>query len=132
MKRLFYAVFLALLMPSAGAEEASGASLYVKISPGLVINYGAPSINRLKYAKVGMSVRVEDGAASDAVEHHLPALQDSMIMLLSGHPEDGIRTLRGKERIRKEALKRMRELLNREEGSPFIEDVLFDNFVVQR
>ena len=53
-------------------------------------------------------------------------------MLLSAHPEEGIRTVKGKERIRKEALKRMRELLNREEGAPLIEDVRFENFVVQR
>ena len=132
MYRLLVAVCAVFIVHTSAAEESGGEALCVKITPGLVINYGAPSINRLKYAKVGMSVRVGDAEASDVVEHHLPALQDSMVMLLSAHPEEGIRTVKGKERIRKEALKRMRELLNREEGAPLIEDVLFENFVVQR
>lgn len=126
-------VLIVMLAAPAGAEEADGeGAFYVKISRGLVINYGAPSINRLRFAKVGMSVRVSSGEASDAVEHHLPLLQDSMIMLLSGYAEDAMRTVRGKEKIRKSALKQMRELLQKEEGEPYVEDVLFDNFVVQR
>ena len=132
MYRLLVAVCAVFIVHTSAVEESGGEALYVKITPGLVINYGAPTINRLKYAKVGMSVRVGDAEASDIVEHHLPAMQDSMVMLLSAHPEEGIRTVKGKERIRKEALKRMRELLNREEGAPLIEDVLFENFVVQR
>ena len=127
MYRLLVAVCAVFIVHTSAAEESGGEALYVKITPGLVINYGAPSINRLKYAKVGMLVRAGDAEASDVVEHHLPALQDSMVMLLSAHPEEGIRTVKGKE-----ALKRMRELLNREEGAPLIEDVLFENFVVQR
>ena len=61
-----------------------------------------------------MSVSVQSGGASDAVEHHLLLLQNSMIMLLSGHAEDKMRTVRGKEKIRKSALKQMRELLQEE------------------
>ena len=48
------------------------------------------------------------------VEDNLPLLQNSMIMLLSGHAEDKMRTVRGKEKIRKSALKQMRELLQEE------------------
>ena len=109
-------VLFVLLANSAIAQESGdeGTALYVQISPGLVVNYGEPGINRLKFAKVGMSVRVQSGGASDAVEHHLPLLQNSMIMLLSGHAEDKMRTVRGKEKIRKSALKQMRELLQEE------------------
>tara|TARA_B100000530_G_C15521794_1_gene314908 strand:- start:174 stop:359 length:186 start_codon:yes stop_codon:yes gene_type:complete len=42
--------------------------------------------------------------------------------------EDALRVIRGREKMRKIALKQM---LAREEGDPCFEDVLFDNFVLQ-
>jgi len=68
MARILVILF-ALLGPAAGAEYADDASgwLYVKISPRLVIKYGETSINRLRYAKGGMSIRVSEDDASDAL-----------------------------------------------------------------
>ncbi len=126
-------IALLLSLPVVGAlAEEGGGPVFVRITSGVVINYGAPSINRLKFAKVGLSVQVGSIESSEIVEYHLPLLKDSIIMMLSGYPEVQIRSAKGKEAIRVAALEKMQTLMEREEGDPVIEEVLFDNFVIQR
>lgn len=126
-------IALLLSLPVVGAlAEEGGGPVFVRITSGVVINYGAPSINRLKFAKVGLSVQVGSIESSEIVEYHLPLLKDSIIMMLSGYPEVQIRSAKGKEAIRVAVLEKMQTLMEREEGDPVIEEVLFDNFVIQR
>jgi len=37
----------------------------------------------------------------------------------------------GKEKLRQEALKQLQQVMNDEEGKPIVEDLLFNNLIVQ-
>ena len=67
-----------------------------------------------------------------AARYHLPALRNSLVLLLSRQDEVTVSTGSGREAIREEALVELRALLKTEEGQPYIDDLMFTNFVVQR
>lgn len=116
----------------ASAEDESKEVMYVRISKGLVVNYGEPSIGRLRYLKVAVDVRVGTGEEAELVELHMPALKDSLILLLSAQEETSIRTGDGKEAVRLEALSNYKKIMTEETGLPIIQDLLFGSFIVQR
>ncbi len=79
-----------------------------------------------------MTVRVSDKDAEYATRYHLPALRNRLVMLLSRQDESTVSSSYGRETIKAEALQELREVLQREEGEGYIEDLMFTNFVVQR
>ncbi|MAT83013.1 MAG: flagellar basal body-associated protein FliL [Gammaproteobacteria bacterium] len=105
---------------------------YVPLQPSFVTNFGDAGNGRLKFVKADVSVRVSSSDAAAAARYHLPALRNAIVLLLSRQDESTIATGTGREAIRAEALAELRGILEAEEGEPFIEDVLFTNFIVQR
>lgn len=105
---------------------------YVKLTKGMVINYGEPSANRLKYLKVAVDVRVKSADAADLVEYHQPALLDALVMLFTSTEDMMVKTVDGKEAIRQQALDQVRNVMLAEVGDQVVEDLLFSSFVVQR
>lgn len=119
----------------AAEEEVSGGTgdvQYVPLQPSFIINFGDGDGARLQYVKADVAVRVSSSAAASAARYHLPALRNALVLLLSRQDESTVSTGSGREALRAEALAAMRSILEEEEGKPFIEDVLFTNFIVQR
>lgn len=123
-------VLAALVLSSITRAESN--TQYVPLSKGLVVNYGEPSLKRLKYLKVAVDVRVESAADAELVEYHRPALLDSLVRVFTASEDETIRTGEGKEAIRQLALERLQTVMKAEEGDVIIEDLLFSAFVVQR
>ncbi|MEZ5559250.1 MAG: flagellar basal body-associated FliL family protein [Pseudomonadales bacterium] len=126
------AVALLLAWAAAGAEEAASEVRYVELQPAFVTNFGISDNGRLQYVKADVSVRVDSQAGEMAARTHLPALRNAMVLLLSRQDEASVSTSSGREAIRAEALADLRAVLEQEEGQPYIEEVLFTNFIVQR
>ncbi|MCR9259909.1 MAG: flagellar basal body-associated FliL family protein [Pseudomonadaceae bacterium] len=133
-----FAVLAAFIIP-AQAEEAEdvpeaigGVVRYVELKPSFVTNFGVSDSGRLRYIKADVTVRVANKEAEYAARYHLPALRNSLVMLLSRQDESTVSSSSGRETIKVEALQELREILEREEGAGHIEDVMFTNFVVQR
>lgn len=113
------------------AESAPADSEYLEFKPAFVTNYGGPG--PLHYLKADIVVRVTGGErGTTAVRRHMPQLRHQVVMLLSRQEAEDIATMEGKELLRQQALAAVREVLEREEGRPFIEDLLFNNFIIQR
>lgn len=138
--RSIIVLWLALAAPGLAAQQApeTGAPgdqaeiRYVPLDPSFVANYGGSDNGRLQFVRAEVSVRVDSQQASAAVLYHLPALRHALVMLLSRQEEAGVSTSTGREAIRAEALAELRAILEAEEGKPYIEDVLFTDFIVQR
>jgi flagellar FliL protein len=111
--------------------ESKGTS-YLKLSNDMVVNYGEPSLGRLRYLKFAVNVRVEHSNIGSIVGYHQPALLDALIILFSSQPDARVNSAAGKEEIRQLALTELRRVMKREEGEEYIEDLLFVRFVVQR
>ena len=130
----FIWVLIALLIisPNVLAEEDAKAAVYVKLSKGMVVNYGQPSLSRLKYMKIAIQVRLQSAVAAESIEYHMPALLDSLITLFSACEENLVNSSGGREEIRKLALETVQRVIKQEEGEPLIQDLLFGSFIVQR
>lgn len=133
--RLFILILLAPLiaLPLAAAEEAAEDAdgiRYIELKPAFVTNYGGPG--RLKYIKTEISLRVDTQQAYRLVRHHMPSLRHALIMVLTQQTDDSVDTMEGKEQIRMQSLSSLQEIMKQEEGEPYIEDVLFSSFFVQR
>ncbi|WP_380736107.1 flagellar basal body-associated FliL family protein [Simiduia curdlanivorans] len=113
------------------AEAATGQALYIPLLPPFVVNYGG--VGRLRYLKAELTVRVGDISAAQSVRHHMPAIRDKIVTLLSQQEELVIDTQEGKEQLRQDALKEIRQVIELEQGSESgVVDLFFDNFIVQR
>jgi len=126
-------LILAGFVMSGSATASDGdVALYVKISQGMVLNYGEPSLNRLKYIKIGLNARVANAEEAEIIEYHMPAIKDRLVTIFSSQDEVTIRSPEGKEKIRQAALAELQALIKKEQGEPIIDDLLFGRFVVQR
>jgi flagellar FliL protein len=105
---------------------------YVRLTKAMVINYGEPSLSRLKYLKVAVDVRVSSASAADLVEYHRPMLLDALVTVFTDSEAEVIKSAGGKEEIRQHALAELQRVMKSEEGDQVIEDLLFSSFVVQR
>ncbi|MFT4799559.1 MAG: flagellar basal body-associated protein FliL, partial [Candidatus Azotimanducaceae bacterium] len=81
MKRLL--LILASVVCCSQELLAESDTQYVRLTKAMVINYGEPSLSRLKYMKVAVDVRVPTASAADLVEYHIPALLDAVVTVFS-------------------------------------------------
>ena len=142
LKRLFLSWVLGFVLFNlalgAAAEDAAAPEAptevvrYVELTPTFVTNYGISDSGHLRYIKADVTVRVNNKEAEYAARYHLPALRDSIVLLLARQDESTIATVTGRETIKAEALDELRAILQREEGEAHIVDLMFTNFVVQR
>ncbi|MFT5208415.1 MAG: flagellar basal body-associated protein FliL [Flavobacterium sp.] len=125
-------IVLLILSPNVMAEDEARAAVYVKLTKGMAVNYGQPSLSRLKYMKIAVQVRLQNVVEAEAIEHHLPALLDSLITLFSSSEESLVNSTGGREEIRKRALETVQRVMKREEGQSIVQDLLFGSFIIQR
>ncbi len=112
---------------SAPAEPISPTS-YVSLVPAIVGNYGAGS--KLKYYKADIALRVKTENV-DKVQYHEPLIRDQLIQLFAQQTDTDMNESDGKEAVRKAALLQVQQVLSQEEGETLVEDLLFNNLVVQ-
>nr|WP_294972421.1 flagellar basal body-associated protein FliL [uncultured Pseudomonas sp.] len=117
----------------AVAEEAKPADakkpVFVDLTPALVGNYGSGP--RLKYFKADIALKVTGKEASEKVEHHEPLIRNQLVMLFAQQTDDSLGSVEGKEKLRQDALKQVQDVLRQEEGQPLVDDLLFNNLIVQ-
>ena len=134
MKYLISMFFcLALAGPALAEEPAEDAAatqtLYYALTPAMVGNYG--SGERLKYYKADVALRISSKEVEDRVKHHEPLIRHQLVMLFSQQTDETLSGPEAKEQLRQEALRQVREVLEQEEGKPLIDDLLFNNLIIQ-
>ena len=136
VKRLT-ALLLALTLPllaMANEEEEPKEGeapkvAYIDLVPSLVGNYGAGP--RLKYYKADISLRVSGPEAEEKVTRHEPLIRNQLVMLFSQQTDESLGSADAKEKLRQEALRQVQQVLHSEEGTPLVDDLLFNNLIVQ-
>lgn len=112
-----------------GAERENTGAIYIPIKPPFVVNYGGPG--RLRYLKVDLAVRLADSKAAGSVRHHMPYIRNNLVMLFSAQTEESIGSQEGKEALRREALREVRQVLRKEDGQEGVVDLYFNSIVTQ-
>lgn len=131
VKYLFALLLAVTLSATAFAKQeatASSPTAYVNLNPAIVGNYGAGT--KLKYYKADIALRVLTEHV-DTVKYHEPLIRDQLIQLFAQQKDEDMNSQAGKEAVRQAALQQVQQILSQEEGSPLVEDLLFNNLVIQ-
>ncbi|MGB4075980.1 flagellar basal body-associated FliL family protein [Pseudomonas sp.] len=138
--KVWIALLLALSLPliaqassdeeaEEGKEGAAPVVSYVTLVPALVGNFGEGP--KLKFFKADLSLRVTGADVEAKVKHHEPLIRNQLVMLFSQQTEEAMAAAGARETLRAEALKQVQGVLTQEEGKPLVEDLLFNNLIIQ-
>jgi flagellar FliL protein len=126
---------LALMLPMAAmAEEAKEGEpkvSYISLTPPFVGNYALDGGSKLRVYKADVALRVNSDAAAAAVRHHEPLIRNQLVALFTQQNLESMSNVEAKEKLRQEALKQVQQVLETEEGKPTVDDLLFNNLIVQ-
>ena len=113
----------------AEQEAAPPQSIYIDLEPEFVINFRDKN-DRAKFLKTELSVATTQEDVEEAVGRHMPAIRNSLVLLLSRQIYDDLVPHEGKERLRAEALSEVQAVLKAQIGKPGVDDLYFSNFVM--
>ena len=102
---------------------------YVSLSPPFVVNFEDQSL--VRFLQVTVEVMTRDPAMVAEIEHHMPRIRNSLVLLFSSQNYQTLSTSEGKVQIRKQALKEVQSILQERTGKPVVEEVYFTSFVMQ-
>jgi len=126
---------LALMLPVAAmaeeAKEGQSKVAYITLSPPFVGNYALDGGPKLRVYKADVALRVTGDEAAKAVKHHEPLIRNQLVALFTQQTVDKMSNVEAKEQLRQEALKQVQQVMEAEEGKPIVEDLLFNNLIVQ-
>ena len=129
-------LLLALSLPVAVvAEEAKEDTApkvsYITLNPPFVGNYGLDGGPMLKVYKADVALRVTGDAAAQAVRANEPLIRNQLVALFAQQTTETMNNVEAKEKLRQEALKQTQQVMNDETGKPVVEDLLFNNLIIQ-
>tara|TARA_B100000073_G_scaffold333986_1_gene326021 strand:- start:143 stop:550 length:408 start_codon:yes stop_codon:yes gene_type:complete len=133
LSRTLFCLLMALPLTTF-AEDGAGAPAgpqiqYIYFEPAFVVNYG--STGRIKYLRTDVALKVSSTEAAGMVSHHKPYLRNSLVMLFSAQEANIMNSSEGREELRQIALKEVKAVMSELEGVPAVDDLYFNNFVVQ-
>ena len=129
-------LMLALSLPVAAlAEEAKEGEApkvnYITLTPPFVGNYGLDGTAKLKVYKADVALRVTGEEATKLVKANEPLIRNQLVQLFSQQTDESMGSVQAKEALRQEALKQVQQVLQQETGKPLVDDLLFNNLIVQ-
>ncbi len=123
-------LILAFAVPGiATAAASSGPTPYFEIQTPFVVNLADPG--SLSFLQVNAQFKVKNNLMKEYLTAHLPAIQHTMMLILSEQTAMDIKTVAGKQRLREITLKEVQDLLATQIGDPIIDDIYFTSFIVQ-
>ena len=128
---LMLALSLPMVAVAEEAEEGAAKVSYITLSPPFVGNYGLDGSSKLKVYKADIALRVSGAEAAKAVKANDPLIRNQLVGLFTQQTSESLGSVEAKEKLRQEALKQIQQVMLEETGKPMIEDLLFNNLIVQ-
>lgn len=118
------------VVAAAKADEKSPSkpALYFAVDPPLVVNFEDGSA--VRFLQISMSIMAHDEKTIESVQKNIPVIRNNLLLLMSNRNYQTMISREGKEKLRDEALAEVRAV-QKKEGSPDVDDLLFTSFVVQ-
>lgn len=134
IKSLSFITFMTIVLYSGPifAEEGGGngsGSSYFSLTPALVVNVNDEG--QVRHLQVNIQFRLKDAADAKYLDEHKAPVQYALILLLGGQKVSDIRTVKGKNQLRKQALTVIQNVMTKNVGHPIIEAVYFTGFIIQ-
>ena len=111
---------------STRAESNVG---YFGFEPDIITNYIGQGNKKLGYVRITVDLMLNDISDIGVVEHPTPLLRDAIVEILSKEPEENIKSLTGREEIRKRCTEKLKALLKQETGQEIVREVLFTKYL---
>ncbi|EPJ77098.1 MULTISPECIES: flagellar basal body-associated protein FliL [Pseudomonas] len=128
---MLLALSLPVMAQEAAKEGEAPKAIYVSLTPPFVGNYALDGGPKLRVYKADIALRVTGPEAQAAVKRNDPLIRNQLVALFTQQTVDSMSSAEAKEKIRQEALKQVQQVMTDEEGKPVVEDLLFNNFIVQ-
>ncbi|EJL6399867.1 flagellar basal body-associated protein FliL [Vibrio navarrensis] len=134
-KRYIVQIILALSvlvsLPTLAEEEKAGPKLaYFTLEPDLTTNFYTKG-KKLGYVQVRIDVMVMSSEDLALVERHQPLIRDAVVEMLGQQTEETVKSLAGREDLRKNLVAHLNEILLPETGKTVIADLLFTKYLYQ-
>ncbi|MGF1743223.1 flagellar basal body-associated protein FliL [Vibrio profundum] len=124
------ALSLSVAFPSAAENPGTPKLAYFTLEPDLTTNFFTKG-NKLGYIQVRIDIMVASDTDLPIIELHQPLIRDAVIELLGQQSEDTIKSLAGREDLRKILVEQLNEILLPETGRTIIADLLFTKYLYQ-
>ncbi len=128
---LFAAVSVNSVANAQEGESTAPNYAYVALEPDIVTNYVSNNSTRLGFVRITVELMLEDAGNIMTVEHHMPLLRAIVIEVVGAQSETRVRSMSGREEIRREILRRFKEVMIRETGEETVRDVIFTRYLRQ-
>lgn len=115
--------------PALAQDKASYA--YLGLEPEIVTNYISDSSAKLGYVRVSVELMIHDVSQLEIAEHHLPLLRATAIEIFGQQPSEKVKSLTGREDIRRAILKALQDHMKQETGGEVIKNVIFTKYLYQ-
>jgi flagellar FliL protein len=112
-----------------GQDEARKNYAYFSLEPDIVTNYLGSSARKLGFVRVTIELMLEDSDFLEAAEHHSPLLRAATIEVFGSQTAEKVKSLTGREDIRRRCLEKLKELMLKETGSEMVKDVIFTKYL---
>ena len=104
---------------------------YIGIDPDIITNYAGDNSKRLGYVRITIEMMIDDPSKIPDIEHHMPLLRATAIEVIGAQPADKIKSLTGREDIRRTLLKSFKDIMKRETGDEVMRNIIFTKFLRQ-
>jgi len=124
MKKIILIICALFMLPTVNAGDYA----YYGFEPQIVTNYVATK-KKLGFVRISVELMVENGDNLEVVEHHSPLLRDAIIDIIGQQPEAKIKSIKGRNEIRKLCEEKVQSLLKKETGQTLIKKLLFTQWL---
>ncbi len=131
MNALRIAILFSLVLLFPRISQAQSTIAYFGLEPDIITNYLSPSARNLGYVRLTIELMVEDVDQLEAIEHHSPLLRATIIEIFGRQPEDKVKSLTGREDIRRIILEELQSLMLKETGKETIKNVIYTKYLYQ-
>jgi len=116
-------------------------AIYFELKPDFVINF--ESDGKANFLSVQIQLLARESGSLDVIEAEMPVLRNNVLLLLSAQKYDVVRTLEGKEKLRKDIMEILKKIIDKENEAlkkkngedfheiPPIEAIYFTGFIMQ-
>jgi flagellar FliL protein len=102
---------------------------YIDLDPPFTAAFGQGDGPQFVQTKISLTTR--DPEVKKTIDANMPAVRNSLVMLLSSQNPDELRAPEGKEKLRAEALAAIQRIVKKYSGKTGVDAVLFTSFLMQ-
>ena len=108
-------------------KEAPKKAFYYELSPSIIVNLNKGG----DYARCDIQLMTRGEKQLEVLEHHAPALRNEFLFLIPEFDGEVLKKPKGKEKLRKKALKASKKVMKKLTGKDVVDGIYFTTFYVQ-